>query len=149
MARTSSRINADTTPTSNCSLPEGFWQVPKVLPPYVPEEEQGGLNTKDPTWIVPKKRKSRKKGQRKFHFYNTTEEELCFSNGEEVTTSNRFSVLEDTLHNEKKEPTVRRYKKEDFPHLPHSVVQPDLYDLYDWIDVKHCNYTSYDDYLLN
>ena len=159
--------------SSNLSSPEGFWHVPKETPKKtgvksprvkfsnVPEEEHGRYNISitegippindleatqpisSPTWTVPKRRKSRKKKGRKFYFYDTTEEDICFSNGGEVTTKNRFSVLEDTSCHEKKESPTRSNKKED---TSHSEV---LYDFYGWQEVRNITYASYDNYLLN
>ena len=119
---------------STYSSPEGFWYLPgdtskrivvtapRVKLFNVPEEEHGippDINLEavqppnSPTWTVPKKRNSRKKKGRNFYFYDTTEEDICFSTGGEVTTKNSFSVLDDIFYPEKRESPIGSSKKED------------------------------------
>merc|ERR1711942_444918 len=129
---------------STNSSPEGFWHTlgdtpkrtgvtaPRVKLFNVSEEEHGippnidleaVQPTNSPTWTVPKKRNSRKKKGRNFYFYDTIEEDICFSTGGEVTTKNRFSVLEDTFYPEKRESPTKSSKKED---TSYSEVLPDF-----------------------
>ena len=115
----------------NYSSPEGFWPIPR---------KEAFQLTSSPTWTVPKRRNSRKKKGSEFYFYDTTEEDICFSKGGEVTTKNRFSVLEDTSCSEKKESPTRSSKKED---TSHNEVLPDSFEWHDRGDILHATYDDY------
>ena len=116
------------------SSPEGFW----------PLQRKGDVHSAhSPTWEVPNRRKPRNKNKKKseFYFYDTNEEDIHFSRGGEVTTKNRFSLLEDTPCYGKKESLTRSEIKED---TPHKEVSPDWTDMQ---EKKNLFYNKYDDFL--
>ena len=98
--------------------PKGFWPNP---------EEDTFLVDASTPWEVPKRRKLR--GHKKYFFDSTTENIKSFSNGE-VTTANRYKVLEDYYTEEdtlsyldppsrmKKEKKTSRMKKEKKTSTP-------------------------------
>ena len=125
MARQFSAKFSEDITNSDCSSPEGFWPIPY--------REAFDLLKSTP-WTVPRKRTSRKKKEKDLYFYDPTEEELCISRGGEVTTMNRFSVL-DTSHSE--------IHHEVLPDLPDS---PDSPINHDRGDILH---DSYEDFMFN
>ena len=128
MARQFSTICSNDISNSDCSSPEGFWPIPY--------REAFDLNI-SASWTVPRKRTSRKKKEKDFYFYDPMEEELCISRGGEVTTKNRFLVLDNT-HSE-----IQHEASPDLPDLPDS---PDSPRTHDRGDILH---DSYEDFMFN
>ena len=119
MARQFSAKFSEDITNSDCSSPEGFWPIPY----------REAFNLYKPTpWTVPKKRTPRKKKEKDLYFYDPTEEELCISRGGEVTTRNRFLVLDNT-HSE-----IQHEVSPDLPDLPDV---PDTPRTHDRGDILH------------
>ena len=92
-----------------------------------------GIGTQgEQIWEVPNRRNPRNKKKCKFYYYDIVEEDIYLSRGGEVTTKNRFSLLEDTPCYGKKESLTRSDTKED---TPHKEVSPDLTEMQEWKDL--------------
>ena len=110
--------------------PEGFWPNP------VKEMFYRAQTT--PPWLLPKKRKT-KGDVSKFYFYDLLDEELIWDDCGEVTTSNRYKMLEDN-------PTVTpctdstSRKKNKLPKLSNlkNSVSPDFSLRFDFKDYLPC-----------
>merc|ERR1712179_394005 len=74
-----------TTQHQTPGSPEGFWPNP---------DKELFYKVQTPRWLIPKKRKT--KGDTSNYFYDLTDEELKWEQGGEITTSNRYKLLEDT-----------------------------------------------------
>ena len=108
-----------------------------MIPPNVPEEEQGELNMKHLPWTVPLRRNSRGKEKGYFSYNFSSEGDIYFNAGGEVTTSNRFAALQDLQDLQDTEEEVHTEiegKKEDSSNL---------------CKVKHFNLSSFDNYMSN
>ena len=71
--------NMQRTPSS----PEGFW--PNL-------DKEFFYKTQTPPWLLPKKRKT--KGDTPKYYFDLTDEELKWEQSGEVTTSNRYELLD-------------------------------------------------------
>ena len=86
--------------------PKDFW---------TPPSKEAVKSTHSPTWEVPNRRNPRSKKKCEFYYYGPVEEDIYFSRGGEVTTMNRFSLLEDTPCYGREEFLTRSATSEDTP----------------------------------
>ena len=88
------------SPPKGCNSPRGFWPNPNKEMFY---------KAKTPPWEVPKRRKTR--GNRMHYIYDLTGEELvCMKRGE-ITTENKFELLDENPRTT----SPSRKKREDEP----------------------------------
>ena len=122
------------SPPKGCKSPRGFWPNP---------DEEMFYKARTPPWEVPNRRKTR--GNKINYVYDLTGEELIYMKSGEVTTKNKFELLEETSSST--EPSRKKREETPLKSLKSSE------GTYDDNEVRNYSrnilYPSYDDFMSN
>ena len=125
------QLSSEEISKTGYSSPEGFWTPPskKAVKP-----------THSSTWKAPNRRNPRSKGKCGSYYYDPVEGDIYFSRGGGITTTNRFSLLENTPCFGRENSYTR---SED---TPHGRRPPDCAERQERLNIF---YNSFEDFLYN